>query len=86
MMYSFQIMKLFHNEVEQNNIGEINLPKDFTEQDLIWLKTIFLEIEKKIDNIPLTPSGDKKSATFAGSYIFNILEAAEVFIVLSQRI
>lgn len=74
-----QVMKLFHSEVQQNNFSaEINLPKDFTAEDLALLKTLFMTIEKEIDSIPLISNGDKKSQTFTGSHIFRILNKAEV--------
>lgn len=68
-------MKIFHEQVEQSSFGEINLPKDFTSEELIYLKTIFMIIEKAIDEIVLV---DKKSQTFPGSFIFKILEKAQV--------
>lgn len=71
-------MKIFHEQVEQSSFTEINLPKDFTSEELIYLKTIFMLIEKAIDEIELT---DKKSKTFPGSFIFTILEKAQVMIV-----
>lgn len=71
-------MKLFHSEVEQSAFIDSNLPKDFTADELILLKTIFMIIEKAIDEIELP---DKKSKTFAGSYIFDILKKAEVSVL-----
>lgn len=72
-------MKLFHSQVEESNFSsEMNLPKDFTAEDLALLKTVFMAIEKEIDNIPLVSNGDKKSQTFAGSHIFSVLNKAEV--------
>lgn len=80
-------MKLFHDEVEQNHIShEVNLPKDFGAEELSILKILFLTIEKEIDNITLKTSGDKKSETFPGSYVFNILKKAEVCIVLLRSV
>lgn len=73
-------MKLFHSEVEQSAYIDSNLPKDFTADELILLKTIFMIIEKAIDEIELP---DKKSKTFPGSYIFDILKKAEVSVCCS---
>lgn len=49
---------------------------DFTIDDLILLKEIFLALEKAIDEIQITKSdGD----TFQGGYIFSLLEKANVY-------
>lgn len=72
-------MKIFHQEATENAFGnEVNTPKDFKEDELELLKTLFMEIEKGIDNIELP---DKKPRTFPASHVFKILEAASVSLI-----
>ncbi|CAG2057218.1 unnamed protein product, partial [Timema podura] len=54
--------------------GDSSGPKDFTANDLCLLKIMFLELEKAIDSIFVGPEG----STYPGSYIFEILEKAEL--------
>lgn len=56
--------------------GESSSPavKDFTPDDLCVLKTMFLELEKAIDAINISPEG----STYPGSFIFDLLGKAEV--------
>lgn len=69
-------MKIFHLEATENlTNSEMSTPKDFTEAELELLKTLFMEIEKSIDNIELP---NRKPRTFPASYVFSILEAASV--------
>nr|CAD7426803.1 unnamed protein product [Timema monikensis] len=56
--------------------GDSSGPKDFTPNDLCLLKIMFLELEKAIDSIFVGPEG----STYPGSYIFEILEKAEVHV------
>nr|CAD7570646.1 unnamed protein product [Timema californicum] len=56
--------------------GDSSVPKDFTPNDLCLLKIMFLELEKTIDSIFVGPEG----STYPGSYIFEILEKAEVHV------
>nr|CAD7194019.1 unnamed protein product [Timema douglasi] len=56
--------------------GDSSGPKDFTPNDLCLLKIMFLELEKAIDGIFVGPEG----STYPGSYIFEILEKAEVHV------
>nr|CAD7606766.1 unnamed protein product [Timema genevievae] len=60
--------------------GDSSGPKDFTANDLCLLKIMFLELEKAIDSIFVGPEG----STYPGSYIFEILEKAEVRNFLTQ--
>lgn len=51
-------------------------PRDFSDEDICVLKTLFLEIEKVIDGIELSnTTNDKK---MEGSYVFKLLQSAEV--------
>ncbi|KAK7078302.1 Regulator of telomere elongation helicase 1 [Halocaridina rubra] len=52
------------------------LPEDFSPDDLYTLKALFLELEKAIDAIKLPADGS--GATFPGSFMFEILEKAEI--------
>lgn len=80
-------MKLIHSEAQKqaNDAVESNVPKDFTADDLCLLKTMFMVIEKAVDDIKLTGNDSKKSAVFPGSYIFSILEKASVNNVLFYK-
>lgn len=74
-----QVMKAFQNETEQNLTEKENsLLKEVNPDDLVLLKTMFMEVEKSIDEITLMQENDKKSKTFDGSHIFNILERSHV--------
>lgn len=53
-----------------------NVQKDFSSEDLIILKTMFLELEKAIDSIQILKRDE--GDTHPGSYIFDLLAKAEV--------
>ena len=68
-------MKIFSEEVDENfSFMEKGAGKDFNMDELALLKTAFMMIEKAIDDIELS----NKSKTFEGSYIFRVLEKADV--------
>lgn len=52
--------------------------KDFTIDDLAVLKEDLLSLEKAVDAIGLKNTKDQEGATFEGSYIFELLEQANV--------
>lgn len=52
--------------------------KDFTTDDLVLLKEIFLNLEKVIDEIPMKSSLPGSGETFEGGFIFALLEKANV--------
>lgn len=52
--------------------------KDFTIDDLALLKEDLLNLEKAVDSITLKSGKDEEGATFEGSYIFDLLEQANV--------
>jgi regulator of telomere elongation helicase 1 len=58
-------------EFSQN--GDTTRP-DFSAEELCILKTMFLELEKAVDDIPVESGG----STFHGSFIIDILAKAEV--------
>uniref|UniRef100_A0A182JAL0 Regulator of telomere elongation helicase 1 homolog n=1 Tax=Anopheles atroparvus TaxID=41427 RepID=A0A182JAL0_ANOAO len=49
---------------------------EFTMDDLVLLKEMLLSIEKEVDSVPILFS--KKGSTFHGTYIFELLEKANV--------
>ncbi|XP_047110778.1 regulator of telomere elongation helicase 1 homolog [Schistocerca piceifrons] len=49
-------------------------PKDFTADDLCVLKTMFLELEKAVDAVEVTPEG----STYPGSFLFELMSKAEI--------
>lgn len=51
-------------------------PREFSDEDICVLKTLFLEIEKIIDGIELSNSTNDKK--MEGSYIFRLLQGADV--------
>lgn len=59
---------------EDPNIGMNEDSKDFTIEDLALLKEIVLKLEKAIDDIFIPVKGQ----TFPGSYIFELLQKANV--------
>lgn len=73
------VMKVLSENKEEgadfNGTLENSQPKDFTPEDLCTLKTIFLSLEKAIDEIDVKP-GD--GITFDGSYIFDLLMKAQI--------
>ncbi|GLV35707.1 Regulator of telomere elongation helicase 1 [Carabus blaptoides fortunei] len=68
-----QVMK--HVETV-GDLGMIDGEKDFSAEDLILLKTMLLDLEKVIDEIPVTRNG--QGSTFEGKYIFEILRLAGI--------
>lgn len=52
--------------------------KDFTADDLVLLKEIFLNLEKAVDEISVKSSLPGSGETFEGGYIFTLLEKANV--------
>lgn len=73
------VMKLMSESSEEGADFTMGLdntqPKDFTPEDLCTLKTVFLALEKAVDDINVTP-GD--GVTFDGSYIFDLLSKAQI--------
>lgn len=70
-------MKLFSEEMlDSLPLVEKSAGRDFNVEELAMLKTIFLAIEKAIDDLEL----QGQSKTFPGSYIFRILDKADVSI------
>lgn len=55
-------------------------PREFSDDDICVLKALFLEVEKVIDNIELTNSTNDKK--MEGSYIFKLLQGADVSIYI----
>ncbi|XP_058062041.1 LOW QUALITY PROTEIN: regulator of telomere elongation helicase 1 homolog [Anopheles bellator] len=49
--------------------------KDFTLEDLVLLKEMIISLEKEIDAIPIEFS---KGTSFAGTYVFDLLEKANI--------
>lgn len=68
-----QVMK--HLETV-GDLGIADAEKDFSAEDLVLLKTMLLDLEKVIDEIPLSRSSE--GSTFEGKYIFEILSLAGV--------
>ncbi|XP_008552312.1 regulator of telomere elongation helicase 1 homolog [Microplitis demolitor] len=72
------VMKRLLEEEESPEIGFDNdkeAQKDFTADDLCLLKSIFLALESAIDALVIKePNGD----TYPGSFIFELLESAEL--------
>lgn len=60
--------------------------KDFTVDDLVLLKEIFLNLEKTIDEIPVRSSLAGSGETFNGGYIFSLLEKANVGLMWCDHI
>ncbi|XP_068207931.1 regulator of telomere elongation helicase 1 homolog [Palaemon carinicauda] len=75
-----QVMKKFQEISEGATVAANDpsqgLPEDFSPDDLYTLKALFLELEKAIDAIKLPADGS--GATFPGSYMFELLERAEI--------
>lgn len=55
-------------------------PREFSDDDICVLKALFLEIEKVIDGIELSSSTNDKK--MEGSYIFKLLQGADVSIYI----
>lgn len=71
-----------YGEIEKMNeagSGE-ELSQDFTMDELIMLKTMFLALEAAVDEIhlPAPNNGEKSGRTFPGTQIFEILSKAQV--------
>ncbi|KAG7164976.1 regulator of telomere elongation helicase 1-like [Homarus americanus] len=74
-----QVMKKFQDISEGSDIAANDsqgLPEDFNPDDLYTLKALFLELEKAIDAIQLPADGS--GSTFPGSYMFELLEKADI--------
>uniref|UniRef100_A0A1B6HRV6 Regulator of telomere elongation helicase 1 homolog n=1 Tax=Homalodisca liturata TaxID=320908 RepID=A0A1B6HRV6_9HEMI len=78
-----QAMKKFSDNLNQESDGDTEL--DFKLEDLCLLKTMFLALEKAVDEIELDTvkeegpnKGKKAGRTFPGSYIFELLGKAEI--------
>ncbi|KAB7494881.1 Regulator of telomere elongation helicase 1-like protein [Armadillidium nasatum] len=66
-------------ELSESNLGSSEnalIPEDFSPEDLYILKTIFLELEKAVDEISLPADGT--GVTYPGSYMFDLLQKAEI--------
>jgi hypothetical protein len=61
------------NAAEFSQTGDATQP-DFSPEDLCILKTMFLELEKAIDDMPVESDG----STFHGGFIVELLAKAEV--------
>jgi hypothetical protein len=76
-LFFLQVMEnLYENRdsvAEFSQIGDTTRP-DFSAEELCILKTMFLELEKAIDDIPVESGG----STFHGSFIIDLLAKAEV--------
>lgn len=59
--------------------------KAFSVDDLVLLKEIFLNLEKTVDEIPVKNSLPGSGETFDGSYIFTLLEKANVRTEITDR-
>lgn len=73
------VMQDIANEVTENDFsseGCNNAIKDFTQEDLCILKSIFLELEKAIDSIEV--KNRSEGQTFPGGYIFELLDKANL--------
>lgn len=71
-----------YGEIEKMNetgFGE-ELSQDFTMDELIMLKTMFLALEAAVDEIqlPAPNNSEKPGRTFPGTQIFEILAKAQV--------
>ncbi|XP_014606686.1 PREDICTED: regulator of telomere elongation helicase 1 homolog [Polistes canadensis] len=64
------------SEIDFLSQDSINVQKDFTPEDLCILKTMFLELEKAIDDIKITKQDE--GDTLPGGYIFELLSKAEL--------
>ncbi|XP_046686834.1 LOW QUALITY PROTEIN: regulator of telomere elongation helicase 1 homolog, partial [Homalodisca vitripennis] len=78
-----QAMKKFSDNLNQESDGDTEM--DFKMEDLCLLKTMFLALEKAVDEIELDTvkeegpnKGKKAGRTFPGSYIFGLLGKAEI--------
>ncbi|XP_046666783.1 LOW QUALITY PROTEIN: regulator of telomere elongation helicase 1 homolog [Homalodisca vitripennis] len=78
-----QAMKKFSDNLNQESDGDTEM--DFKMEDLCLLKTMFLALEKAVDEIELDTvkeegpnKGKKAGRTFPGSYIFGLLGKAEL--------
>lgn len=69
-------------EIEKLNDGGSGeeLSQDFTVDELVMLKTMFLALEAAVDEIqlPASNNGEKSGRTFPGTQIFEILAKAQV--------
>lgn len=73
-----EVMKIFaENPVMDFGDPDSDKKKDFTENELIMMKEMLLNLEKVIDDIPLTQK-DKTEAPFPGEYIFDLLGKATI--------
>lgn len=68
--------------VEENATFTTAEDMDFTPEDLMLLKTILLNLEKEIDEIPI--DNMREGTNYAGKYIFEIFEKAGVSINSSK--
>nr|XP_053647148.1 LOW QUALITY PROTEIN: regulator of telomere elongation helicase 1 homolog [Cherax quadricarinatus] len=75
-----QVMKKLQDISEGSDIAanasSQGLPDDFSPDDLYTLKALFLELEKAVDDIVLPTDGS--GSTFPGSYMFDLLEKADI--------
>ncbi|XP_045625428.2 regulator of telomere elongation helicase 1 homolog [Procambarus clarkii] len=75
-----QVMKKLQDISEGSDIAANDssqaLPEDFNPHDLYTLKALFLELEKAVDAIAL--SSDGSGSTFPGSFMFELLEKADI--------
>jgi hypothetical protein len=62
------------NTTEFSQTGDGTQP-DFSPEELCILKTMFLELEKAIDDMPVESDG----STFHGGFIVELLAKAEVW-------
>lgn len=67
-----EIMKAMTDNLILSDAAE----KDFSAEELCWLKEKLLTFEKAIDSIQL--STQQEGTTFDGDYIFELLEKADV--------
>lgn len=66
-------------KMEENASFTSGEDMDFTPEDLILLKNMLLNLEKEIDNIPITNT--REGSTYDGKYIFEVFGKAGVSIV-----
>ncbi|XP_012273616.1 regulator of telomere elongation helicase 1 homolog isoform X2 [Orussus abietinus] len=74
------VMRSMANELEQeidfSSEGSNSVQKDFTAEDLCILKTMFLELEKAVDEIKIQKR--EEGDVMPGGYIFELLEKIEL--------
>ncbi|XP_047352606.1 regulator of telomere elongation helicase 1 homolog [Vespa velutina] len=70
------ISKDNETEIDFMMQDSVNVQKDFTPEDLCILKTMFLTLEKAIDDIKITKQDEGE--TFPGGYIFELFGKAEL--------